>query len=336
MDFWSFRAIFVDFSEARDLFGIIFQFQWPNYKFSDCGLILKKLRGLSAKCQKLEFPGTVFLKKNSWTKSTSPWTAPGRPVHSSTVDSTVADGRGSSELGLGAAPGHCGLPQGWRWEGRNAAQPGDRSQKLRRQRGGGASAVGLRLQAATARARLRRGGGEVKWWGAPLECGYPFIGSGGRWGQPGIAGGGGNWSLHSCRYWKWRGVGNYGQLKRGELLGATVVAPWRGRRRGRRPWLDGEEVEEAALGRRGEEEEEVGWAAWAERPDGPTGRWADWAESEGKILFRIKIWFLNILRLWKFVGWDLAGILMWRFFLNSSRLLKYLEKWNMTCHVMQP
>jgi hypothetical protein len=28
---------------------------------------------------------------------------------------------------------------------------------------------------------------------------------------------------------------------------------------------------------------------WAERPDGPTGCWADWAESEGKILFRIKI-----------------------------------------------
>jgi hypothetical protein len=31
------------------------------------------------------------------------------------------------------------------------------------------------------------------------------------------------------------------------------------------------------------------WPRWAERPDGPTGRWADWAESEGKILFRIKI-----------------------------------------------
>jgi hypothetical protein len=33
---------------------------------------------------------------------------------------------------------------------------------------------------------------------------------------------------------------------------------------------------------------EVG-RGWAERPDGPAGRWADWAESEGKILFRIKI-----------------------------------------------
>jgi hypothetical protein len=33
-------------------------------------------------------------------------------------------------------------------------------------------------------------------------------------------------------------------------------------------------------------------AGWAERPDGPAGRWADWAESEGKILFRIKFDFL--------------------------------------------
>jgi hypothetical protein len=54
----------------------------------------------------------------------------------------------------------------------------------------------------------------------------------------------------------------------------------------------------------------VGWAAWAERPDGPAGRWADYAESEGKILFRIKIGFLNIKRLWKFVGGDLGGILI--------------------------
>jgi hypothetical protein len=50
-------------------------------------------------------------------------------------------------------------------------------------------------------------------------------------------------------------------------------------------------------------------AGWAERPGGPAGRWADWAESEGKILFQIKIGFLNLPRLWKFVERDLGGIL---------------------------
>jgi hypothetical protein len=39
----------VDFSEARDLFGIIFQIPGSECKFLDCGLILKKMRGLSAK-----------------------------------------------------------------------------------------------------------------------------------------------------------------------------------------------------------------------------------------------------------------------------------------------
>jgi hypothetical protein len=54
----------VDFSKARDLFGIIFKFRVPNCKIRDCGLILEKLRGQSAKCHKLEFPGIVFLKEN--------------------------------------------------------------------------------------------------------------------------------------------------------------------------------------------------------------------------------------------------------------------------------
>jgi hypothetical protein len=53
----------VDFSGARDLFVNIFQILGPNCKFLDCGLILEKPRGLSAKCLKLEFLGIIFLKE---------------------------------------------------------------------------------------------------------------------------------------------------------------------------------------------------------------------------------------------------------------------------------
>jgi hypothetical protein len=63
MNFRSFGAIFVDFSEARDLFVIIFQIPGSNYKFLDYGFILEKLRGLNAKCPKLDFLGIVFLKE---------------------------------------------------------------------------------------------------------------------------------------------------------------------------------------------------------------------------------------------------------------------------------
>jgi hypothetical protein len=51
-EFLKFWGYFVDFSEARDLFGIIFQIPGPNCKIMDCGLILKKPRGLNEKCLK--------------------------------------------------------------------------------------------------------------------------------------------------------------------------------------------------------------------------------------------------------------------------------------------
>jgi hypothetical protein len=56
--------------------------------------------------------------------------APGWPAYGSTVDSPVADGMGSPELGLAAAPGHGGSPRGWRRDGHDAARPGDHSPEL--------------------------------------------------------------------------------------------------------------------------------------------------------------------------------------------------------------
>jgi hypothetical protein len=88
-----------------DFFGIISKFWGANYKIRDCGLILEKWRCLSAKCQKLEFPGIVFLKENPWTKSTSPWTAPARstmdrwPLPRSGAHRSLASGHsGAREL----------------------------------------------------------------------------------------------------------------------------------------------------------------------------------------------------------------------------------------------
>jgi hypothetical protein len=67
-----------------------------------------------------------------------------------------------------------------------------------------------------------------------------------------------------------------------------------------------------------------GWLGWEARRAGwPLGRLGrKWR----KILFRIKIGFLNLPRLWKFVERDLGGILAWGLFLNSSRLLKDFRK----------
>jgi hypothetical protein len=59
-EFLKFWGYFVDFSEARDLFGIIFQILRPNCKIMDCGLILEKMRGLSAKSAKDLDRGLIF------------------------------------------------------------------------------------------------------------------------------------------------------------------------------------------------------------------------------------------------------------------------------------
>jgi hypothetical protein len=58
---------------------------------------------------------------------------------------------------------------------------------------------------------------------------------------------------------------------------------------------------------------------------GQVGSKVGWAEIKRKRISELKIGFLNLLRLWRFVG-DLGGILTWGFFLNSSRLLKDFRK----------
>jgi hypothetical protein len=79
----------------------------------DWGLILNKYRGFFVKWQ--EFSGFQIIFQ--WEKVVDPVHESvdhvGWPVHGSTVDSTVDNGRGSLELSLMAASGRGGLPQGW-------------------------------------------------------------------------------------------------------------------------------------------------------------------------------------------------------------------------------
>jgi hypothetical protein len=98
----------VDFSEARDLFVIIFQIPESDCKFLDCGLILEKPRGLNAKCLKLDFPGIVLLKE---TRGSNPRVR-GPPEPRSTVDQLWTAAPSSPELRPTAAPVSTGTGQG--------------------------------------------------------------------------------------------------------------------------------------------------------------------------------------------------------------------------------
>jgi hypothetical protein len=53
MNFWNFGVVFVDFSEARELFVNIFRISDRTEKFVDRGLIIKKLRGFSTKMPRI-------------------------------------------------------------------------------------------------------------------------------------------------------------------------------------------------------------------------------------------------------------------------------------------
>jgi hypothetical protein len=150
----------VDFSEARDLFVNIFQILGPNCKSTDCGLILEKQRGLSAKSTKTgprvdfketrgllcKIPGNIDLTNyfpmvKAWTGSTR-----GEPAGRarSTVDRRWCGPRvpehGGALTGVWppAAPVHQSSPAGAQKRERSSARA---SSKLGRRRGDRAMAV---------------------------------------------------------------------------------------------------------------------------------------------------------------------------------------------------
>jgi hypothetical protein len=79
----------------------------------DCRLISNKYRGFFVKWQEFLGFGIIFQWEKVVHSVHGSVDHMGWPVHGSTMDSTVVDGRGSSELGRTAAPGRGGLPRGW-------------------------------------------------------------------------------------------------------------------------------------------------------------------------------------------------------------------------------
>jgi hypothetical protein len=114
---------------------LFFEFQRPNSKIRDYGLILKRMRGLTAKCQKKEFPGIILLKKNSWT-ALARYTMDRRPLprsgahRSSSFGHSKAQGRRGRGGGWGVRVGE---PVNCLTGGRAAARwPGDEGKWWRR------------------------------------------------------------------------------------------------------------------------------------------------------------------------------------------------------------
>jgi hypothetical protein len=146
----------------------------------------------------------------TWTRSMAHGLASGWPVHGFTVDSTVACGRGSPELGLTATPMHGGSPALEQWRKERVGSPSRASLGRGRWCGNWAIAAKKRWWWCSVRAvlgprkkRKRAGQGAVEDDGA-----LPFYrgrGGGGREWQVAVV----NWRLHGCHYLVWRGGGYY-------------------------------------------------------------------------------------------------------------------------------
>jgi hypothetical protein len=133
----------VDFYEARDLFGIIFQIPGPNCKFLDCGLIFGKAEGPKCKMPEIRISRNYFPKGNPWTT--------GAPVHHGLA--SIADRRSSSELGLRALRSR-GSPE---VDEELARVRSRASPEVEERRGGRATAVPNQRQRRSMRAMLKRG-----------------------------------------------------------------------------------------------------------------------------------------------------------------------------------
>jgi hypothetical protein len=139
------------------------------------------MRGLSAKCQKSEFLGIVFLKKTSWTKSTSPWTAPARstvdrrPLPRSGAHRSSTSGRsGARELRPRGGGG-----KGWAYEFNDGVAMVQEA--VEGHLTGGVASAQKGGGKGTLRAKRRSVGGV----GVFTEGGAAFYREEARWGRPG-------------------------------------------------------------------------------------------------------------------------------------------------------
>jgi hypothetical protein len=234
---------------------------------------LEKLRGLSAKCQKLEFPGIVFLKENLWTKSTSSWTAPAR----STVDQRPLPRSGAHRSSASGRSGARELrPRGGGGERRagefNDGVAAAREVVERRLTGGGALARKGNGKGALRAKRRSVGGVRVCTEGgaafyraeARQEARVPSV--------AGVEGASMSW-LEGVGYWRSEQVrvsfnGEMKEGQRGEFSPSAEVAM--GATRGQTATEDAgsilvREEEESRLGQASQKAE---WAGWAENQEG--------------------------------------------------------------------